>query len=60
MERRQLGRSDVMVPPLCLGGMSFGEVLPDSHQWTVDQPTTQAIIARALELGVNFIDTANV
>lgn len=40
--------------------MSFGEVLPDSHQWTVDQPTTQAIIARALELGVNFIDTANV
>lgn len=60
MERTQLGQSDVMVPPLCLGGMSFGEVLPDSHQWTVDQPTTQAIIQRALELGVNFIDTANV
>lgn len=60
MERTQLGQSDVMIPPLCLGGMSFGEVLPDSHQWTVDQPTTQAIIQRALELGVNFIDTANV
>lgn len=60
METKPLGQSDVRVPPLCIGGMSFGEVFADAHQWTVDQPTTQAIIERALELGVNFIDTANV
>lgn len=60
MEYTNLGQTDVMVPPLCLGGMSFGEVFPDSHQWAADQPTTQAVIARALELGVTFIDTANV
>ncbi len=39
--------------------MSFGGHFPDFHQWTVDQPTTQQVLARALELGVNFIDTAN-
>ena len=60
MQHTPLGQTDVMVPPLCIGGMSFGEVLPDSHQWTIDQPATQEVIARALELGVNFIDTANV
>lgn len=39
--------------------MSFGRVFPDFHQWVIDQPSTQAVMARALELGVNFIDTAN-
>lgn len=33
---------------------------PDFHQRVIDQPSTQAVIKRALELGVNFIDTANV
>ncbi|WP_347347629.1 aldo/keto reductase [Nigerium sp.] len=60
MDHTPLGQTDVAVPPLCIGGMSFGEVFADTHQWTADQPTTQQIIARALELGVNFIDTANV
>lgn len=54
-----LGTADVRIPRLCLGGMSFGEPSPDFHQWVADQPTTQAIIARVLELGVTFIDTAN-
>ncbi len=39
--------------------MSFGKVVPDFHQWVADQETTQKILAHALELGVNFIDTAN-
>lgn len=60
MEHTTLGPTDITIPRLCIGGMSFGEVFPDTHQWTVDQPGTQAVIARALELGVNFIDTANV
>lgn len=60
MEYRKLGWSGIEVSPLCIGGMSFGEVFPDFHQWVIDQPATQAVIKRALELGVNFIDTANV
>ncbi|ARD42080.1 aldo/keto reductase [Actinomyces gaoshouyii] len=60
MERTTLGTTDITISRLCLGGMSFGKVFPDFHQWVIDQPSTQAVIARALELGVNFIDTANV
>ncbi len=59
MEHAQLGQSDISIPHLCLGGMSFGEVFPDFHQWVIGQNDTQAVIERALSLGVNFIDTAN-
>ncbi|SHE24778.1 aldo/keto reductase [Actinomyces glycerinitolerans] len=59
MEYTKLGTTDITIPRLCIGGMSFGEVFPDSHQWSIDQSATQEVIARALELGVNFIDTAN-
>ncbi|MBE6477164.1 MAG: aldo/keto reductase [Propionibacteriaceae bacterium] len=59
MEYTKLGTTDITIPRLCIGGMSFGRVFPDFHQWVIDQPATQAVIARALELGVNFIDTAN-
>lgn len=60
MDYIKLGQTDVSIPRLCVGGMSFGEVFPDFHQWVIGQDETQAVIARALELGVNFIDTANV
>ena len=45
-----LGRSDLRVPKICLGTMTFGE--------QVDEPTSHAILDRALGRGVNFIDTA--
>jgi len=45
-----LGRSDLRVPKICLGTMTFGE--------QVDEPTSHAILDRALAAGVNFIDTA--
>ncbi|MBT3067104.1 aldo/keto reductase [Rhodoferax sp. U11-2br] len=50
MKSVQLGSSDLSVSPICLGTMTFGE--------QVDQATAFAILDRALELGVNFIDTA--
>ncbi|WP_244924895.1 aldo/keto reductase [Actinomyces bowdenii] len=59
MEYTRLGTTDITIPRLCLGGMSFGRVLPDSHQWVIGPEETRAVIARALELGVTFIDTAN-
>jgi aryl-alcohol dehydrogenase-like predicted oxidoreductase len=52
MEYRSLGRSGVMVSPLCLGVMNFGG--PTNKEDSI------AIINRALEAGINFIDTANV
>jgi aryl-alcohol dehydrogenase-like predicted oxidoreductase len=45
-----LGRSALRVTPICLGTMTFGE--------QVDEPTAHAILDRALERGINFIDTA--
>lgn len=59
MQYTKLGWSGIEVPRICLGGMSFGVPTPDHHQWTLDPDATRAVIARALELGVNFIDTAN-
>ncbi|MGC9467589.1 MAG: aldo/keto reductase [Anaerolineae bacterium] len=52
MEYRSLGRTGVMVSPLCLGAMNFGG--------PTNEETSIAIINRALEAGINFIDTANV
>ena len=60
MEYTKLGWSGIEVSKVCLGGMSFGEASPDFHQWTIDQPSTQEVIKHALDLGINFIDTANV
>jgi len=50
MRNIQLGKSDLQVTPICLGTMTFGE--------QVDEPTSHAIISRAVERGINFIDTA--
>lgn len=59
MRYTTLGHSDIEVSGLCLGGMSFGEASPDFHQWTIGPDGTRAVIARALDQGINFIDTAN-
>jgi len=52
MEYRSLGRTGVMVSPLCLGAMNFGGPTPEDE--------SIRIIERALDGGFNFIDTANV
>ncbi|WP_314323418.1 aldo/keto reductase [Paenarthrobacter ilicis] len=54
MEYRSLGRTGVKVSPLCLGAMMFG---PWGNNHTAD---SVRIIHRALEAGINFIDTADV
>ena len=59
MRYTTLGHSGIEVSRLCLGGMSFGEASPDFHQWTIGPDETRAVIARALDQGINFIDTAN-
>ncbi len=59
MKYTKLGHSGIEVSRVCLGGMSFGAPSTDFHQWTVGPDETRAVIGRALELGINFIDTAN-
>ena len=59
MEYATLGHSGIKVSRVCLGGMSFGKPDPSFHQWTIGPEDTQAVIKRALDQGVNFIDTAN-
>src|SRR6476619_5727833 len=54
MENRQLGRTGVQVSPLCLGAMMFGAWGNPDHDDTI------RIIHRALDAGINFIDTADV
>lgn len=62
MEYRSLGNSGLKVPVLCLGAMTFGEADDKSfmHKVGADDKTSFAIMSRALECGVSFIDTADV
>jgi len=59
MEYVNLGKSDLKVSRLCLGCMSFGEVQEGGHSWVLNQTQTDEIIKKALDLGINFFDTAN-
>ena len=54
MEYRNLGRSGLRVSPLCLGTMMFGEWGNRDHDDAI------RIIRRALDAGINFVDTANI
>lgn len=60
MKYAELGKTGIQVSRICVGGMSFGKAAEDFHLWTLDQRQTTAMLAHAMELGVNFIDTANV
>ena len=59
MEYVKLGKSDLNVSKICLGCMSFGEKTKNLP-WTLDQEQTDIIIKKALDLGINFFDTANI
>jgi aryl-alcohol dehydrogenase-like predicted oxidoreductase len=47
------------VSRLALGCMSYGDPDRGRHPWTLDEETTRPFIRRAVELGINFFDTAN-
>lgn len=59
MEYTQLGSSGIKVSRLCLGCMSFGDPASKMHAWTLDPDKSEEIIKHALDLGINFFDTAN-
>jgi aryl-alcohol dehydrogenase-like predicted oxidoreductase len=52
MEYRRLGKNGVLVSPLCLGTMNFG--------WHTSEKDSFSLMDQALDLGINFFDTADV
>lgn len=58
MEYVRLGNTDIEVSKLCVGCMSFGKA-GTMHDWTLDENESEKVIRHALELGINFFDTAN-
>ncbi|WP_411348746.1 aldo/keto reductase [Paenibacillus sp. WLX2291] len=60
MEYVKLGRTGLEVSRLCLGCMSYGVPERGTHPWTIDEEESRPFIRQALEMGINFFDTANV
>ena len=57
MEYQRLGRSGLKVSRICLGCMTYGS--PEWRPWVLNDEDSRRFFARALELGINFFDTAD-
>ncbi|MEF8829839.1 MAG: aldo/keto reductase, partial [Haloarcula sp.] len=57
MEYTTLGSTGVEVSRLCLGCMSFGT--SEWRDWVLDEAESREVIERAIDLGINFFDSAN-
>ncbi|NBU89562.1 MAG: aldo/keto reductase [Betaproteobacteria bacterium] len=60
MKTVRLGRTGLQVSRLCLGCMSYGVPERGNHPWTLPEDQSRPFLRRALDLGINFFDTANV
>ncbi|HND48536.1 MAG TPA: aldo/keto reductase, partial [Anaerolineales bacterium] len=61
MEYSRLGTTGMKVSRICLGCMGFGSAEGWSHSaWALDETGSREVVKKALELGINFFDTANV
>jgi aryl-alcohol dehydrogenase-like predicted oxidoreductase len=58
MNYTNLGRTGLKISRLCLGCMSFGVPQRGAHPWTLDEEQSRPFIKRALDLGINFLDTS--
>src|SRR5215216_7184457 len=60
MEYARLGWTGMKVSRICLGCMGFGDATRWIHKWVLNEENSRPIIKKALEIGINFFDTANV
>src|SRR5215510_3428723 len=60
MEYARLGSTGMHVSRICLGCMGFGDAERWVHKWVLNEENSRPVIQKALELGINFFDTANV
>jgi 1-deoxyxylulose-5-phosphate synthase len=59
MDYVKLGSTGLDVSRLCLGCMTYGTPDRGNHTWTLDEEKSRPLIKQALDLGINFLDTAN-
>lgn len=59
MQYTRLGNTGMTVSRICLGCMTYGVPERGSHAWTLPEEESRPFLKRALELGINFFDTAN-
>jgi len=59
MEYTNLGKTGLKVSRICLGCMTYGVPDRGAHEWTLDEEKSRPLLRQALELGINFFDTAN-
>ncbi|MEX2271947.1 MAG: aldo/keto reductase [Vicinamibacterales bacterium] len=59
MEFVKLGPTGVDVSRICLGCMTYGDASKGSHPWTLSEDDSRSMIRQAIDLGINFFDTAN-
>lgn len=59
MDYVNLGRTGLKVSPICLGCMTYGVPERGAHPWSLNEEKSRPFFRRALELGINFFDTAN-
>ncbi|MDQ6639272.1 MAG: aldo/keto reductase [Pseudomonadota bacterium] len=60
MNYTKLGRTGLDISRICLGCMSYGEPERGNHTWTLGEAASRPFLKKALDLGINFFDTANV
>lgn len=60
MDYTKLGNTGLDVSRICLGCMGFGDPSKGHHRWVLDEMGARPIIQKALDIGINFFDTANV
>ena len=65
MDYVNLGKTGLKVSRICLGCMTYGvpatgALRPGSHAWALNEEESQPFFRQALDLGINFFDTANV
>ena len=60
MQYTKLGRTGLDISRLVLGCMSYGDPARGNHPWTLDEAASRPFLKKALDLGINFFDTANV
>lgn len=60
MDHHRLGSSGLQVSSIVLGCMSYGDPARGNHEWSLPEEQSREFVRRALELGIDTFDTADV
>ena len=60
MKYSKLGKTGLDVSRICLGTMGFGDPTTGNFPWAIDFNKSEKVVQKALDLGINFFDTANI